>query len=195
MKKKSHWALANYIARQVDDPGINKHKFSFLWGSMQPDLKLSFFVRRHEYNGTIDFLKKRMEKAASHKGSHNLRYYRHLGEISHYMADYFTSPHNAKWQGKFHDHNVYEMELQNKIRRHLRNIREIQRKQPASMPKLEELFDFIQKRHDAYILEKPDVNMDIRRIVDMNHQVIASLVDMHNTNRQAFLDYKKMRRR
>ena len=38
-------------------------------------------------------------------------FWRRLGEIFHYIADYFTFPHNKTFTGSLVEHNSYEKEL------------------------------------------------------------------------------------
>lgn len=43
-----------------------------------------------------------------------------LGQISHYLADYFTYPHNKIYPGSLKDHCSYEEKLKRDLRRYIR---------------------------------------------------------------------------
>ena len=43
-------------------------------------------------------------------------YWRRLGEVMHYMADYFTFPHNRNFTGNLYEHNKYEKHLKNHLK-------------------------------------------------------------------------------
>ena len=86
MRKKSHIALTTYLLNQMKDSGMQKHKFSFYLGSILPDIKPSFIYKRHEYSGTIEDTKRKVEellKMNITKKRHGRKYYRGLGEVSH----------------------------------------------------------------------------------------------------------------
>ena len=48
-------------------------------------------------------------------------FWRRLGEIFHYIADYFTFPHNKTFTGSLVEHNSYEKELKNRLKTCIRN--------------------------------------------------------------------------
>ena len=43
-----------------------------------------------------------------------------LGEITHYVADYFTFPHNKIYPGGFKEHCAYEEHLKHELRAFLK---------------------------------------------------------------------------
>ena len=111
MRKKSHISLAWYLMNSEGMELIGSHKGSFYIGSILPDCVPSFFVRKHTFEDSFDILKKELGKLVSHfdvrKGA-DCYFCRHLGVIVHYIADYFTFPHNVNYPGKLKDHCVYE---------------------------------------------------------------------------------------
>ena len=46
-------------------------------------------------------------------------YWRRFGEVMHYMADYFTFPHNKNFTGNLYEHNKYEKHLKNHLKRYI----------------------------------------------------------------------------
>ncbi len=180
MRKKSHITLARYLVSESRDKELKKHKYSFYLGSVLPDIKPSFIYRRHEITETFPALQKRIrvlsEQNAEEKEKNNSKYYRHLGEVSHYIADYFTYPHNEKFAGGFREHCFYEEVLKKQLRQHIQSGKAASRKKKYiefSAP--EALFDFVEKTHQDYLSGQNTVEGDISHIIPINSQVIKSI--------------------
>ena len=90
----SHISLARYIVANTEDEGLKKHWLSFYIGSVLPDCKPSFIYKRHEITGTFPKLRKDIDALIHGKENRfpkrKRMYYMNLGEITHYVADYFT---------------------------------------------------------------------------------------------------------
>lgn len=180
MRKKSHIALTTYLLNQMKDSGAQEHKFSFYLGSILPDIKPSFIYKRHEYSGTIEDTKKKVEellKMNITKKRHGRKYYRGLGEVSHYLADYFTFPHNTTYDEDMTAHIHYENALKHAIREHLKAIRYTPYNK-IQLPSQKEIFDFVEKNHKNFLKKKSNVENDIQHIVEINRQAIAAIEDL-----------------
>ncbi len=182
MRKKSHISLARHIVATTDDAELKKHRFLFYIGSVLPDIKPSFLYKRHEMTSTFPAISKHIErlsegeKVLKHK---NRKYYLDLGQISHYLADYFTFPHNRTYPGSLKDHCSYEEKLKLDLREYIKSGRAA--KQQIKKEKFEnakELCDFIQRAHDDYLVHKHDVEDDIRHIVEVNRKALAGMMDV-----------------
>ena len=180
MRKKSHITLARYLVNESRDKELRKHKYAFYLGSILPDIKPSCIYKRHEITETFSELQKQMEVLSetntgdSEKG--NSKYYRHLGEVSHYIADYFTYPHNEKFTGGFREHCSYEEDLKKQLRQHIQSGKAASRKKKYiefSAP--EALFDFVKKTHQDYLSGQNTVEGDISHIIPINSQVLRSI--------------------
>lgn len=125
MRKKSHLSLAKYIVKKTSDENLKKHRLSFYLGSILPDCKPSFFYRKHEINGTFPDVKKQIEKLIYGKKNRPVKnkrkYYMDLGQVTHYVADYFTFPHNKIYPGGLKEHCAYEEELKHRLREYLKS--------------------------------------------------------------------------
>ena len=97
---------------------LQQHRKAFCLGNIMPDLKPSFLTTRHEFFGTFDHLQNKMRALVEkNPEEENARvYWRRFGEVMHYMADYFTFPHNKTYKGNLAAHNSYEAELKNRLR-------------------------------------------------------------------------------
>lgn len=180
MRKKSHIILAKYLVNESRDKDLKKHKYSFYLGSVLPDIKPSFIYRRHEISGTFPALQERIQRLSSWEAGSieksNSKYYRHLGEVSHYIADYFTYPHNHKFTGGFREHCSYEEDLKKKLRQHIISGKAASRKKKyIEFAAPEALFDFVKKSHQEYLEQQNTVEGDINHIIPINSQVLKSI--------------------
>ena len=123
MRKKSHISLARYIVNNLDDQELRKHKLSFYIGSILPDIKPSFVYKRHEMEGTYQDIRRHIERLSEGKKlvekKKSRKYYMDLGQIRHYLADYFTYPHNRIYPGSLKDHCSYEEKLKRDLRSYI----------------------------------------------------------------------------
>lgn len=179
MRKKSHISLARYMVDCIGDEGLKKHKFCFYLGSILPDIKPSFVYRRHEINGTFSDIRRhiaRLSEGEKIKRKNGRKYYLDLGQISHYLADYFTFPHNGCYEGSLKDHCDYEEKLKRDLREFLKN-KEHERVE-ETFKNAEALCNYIQAMHDAYITRKHDVEDDIRHIIEVNQKALYGMIEL-----------------
>ena len=146
-----------------------------------PDCKPSFLYKKHEITGTFQDVKKEIERLSSdHEKKYKKqksKYYRNLGQVTHYLADYFTFPHNKIYPGNLKDHCVYEEELKQKLRSYLKSPQaQKEQKESVELKTPQALIEFIQKSHEEYLKHKNCVEDDIRSIVALNHQAVRSII-------------------
>lgn len=184
MRKKSHISLAKYIVDSLDEQDLVKHKKAFYLGSILPDCKPSFITVKHEMEGTFPKLQRDLEKLLEKQRNDqiNLRvFYRNLGEVIHYIADYFTYPHNPHYPGTLRDHCIYEEHLKKGLKEYIESG-EAERNRKwinASVSDLnstEDICRFIRKAHEIYVNLKNSVEGDCRYIVTLCHQVMAAVI-------------------
>lgn len=180
VRKKSHISLARYIVNSLDTKELSKHKKAFYLGSILPDCKPSFLTTKHEFGGTFDKVKEDIKKltVASEINMNNHRAYcRNLGQVIHYIADYFTFPHNSTYDGSLKDHCVYEEHLKLGLREYIhsgeakKNIGKF-----IKFESLDTLFKYIKEAHDEYLKFKRSVQEDCKYIVNLTHQVVQSIM-------------------
>ena len=182
MRKKSHISLAKYIVNDIDTLELDNHRKAFYLGSILPDCKPSFLTKKHEFAGTFTEVQKSLRNLTvdCDLNERNERvYWRRLGEVIHYVADYFTFPHNATYDGNLKDHCMYEKELKLRLKEYIR-IGEAQENQPEIMKfyTVESLIKFIENSHAEYLKFKRSVEEDVRYIVDLCRQVVAAVVEL-----------------
>ena len=122
LRKKSHILVARYLADQMPaTKSLQSHRKAFCLGSILPDIKPSFLTKKHEYFGTFEEIQGKMKALIDNdpKESKERVYWRRFGEVMHYMADYFTFPHNTNFTGNLYEHNKYEKHLKNHLKRYI----------------------------------------------------------------------------
>lgn len=194
MRKKSHISLARYIVDSFNDADLRKHKFSFYLGSILPDIKPSFLYKRHEISGTFPTLQKNIKRLSEGKKAvekkKGTKYYRDLGQISHYLADYFTFPHNDIYPGSLKDHCSYEERLKHDLRAFIKSGEAAKhvaaQERVNNFHNAEALCNFIKKSHDEYIERKHDVEDDIRHILEVNYSAIEGILQLLSEKRKAY---------
>lgn len=180
MRKKSHISLANYLVTNMNVDELNDHKKAFYLGSILPDLKLSFLTKRHTIDETFITLIKEIKKITIDydiEQGINGYFARHLGVITHYLADYFTFPHNSDYPGTLKEHMYYENELKHSLREYVKRV-EIQRDrvQNNNFLSLEDILTFIRKTHSEYMNAFKNIKVDLQYIVDLCYRVVDAII-------------------
>jgi hypothetical protein len=189
MRKKSHLALAQYLIRQECTWTIQKHKKAFYLGSILPDLNPKMFAAPHEYVTSYEKLQERIRSLTEGwDASDSPRvFWRRLGIVLHYLADYFTYPHNVTYDGTLANHCTYEGDLKHLLRAYVKTDeaadvffeQKYDRKRFASV---EELFEYIEAMHEQYLISEHTAESDCRWIVELCSQVLVSVVSLVERN-------------
>ena len=182
MRKKSHISLAKYMVECLNDEGLRRHKLSFYLGSILPDIKPSFIYKRHEINGTFPAIRKHIARLSEGQkviAKNGRKYYMDFGQISHYLADYFTFPHNETYEGNLREHCSYEEKLKKDLYSYICSKEAVKSVNTETyFCNAEALCDFIQKIHDDYLGRKHDVEDDIRHIVEVNQKALYGMITL-----------------
>ncbi|MCD8196608.1 MAG: zinc dependent phospholipase C family protein [Lachnospiraceae bacterium] len=179
MRKKSHLALAGYLLNGMENETLRRRWKAFYFGSVLPDLKPSFVTKRHEYEATFDLVAGKLRALSCAEGDcpvDSMRYIMDLGQVLHYIADYFTFPHNPNYPGNLKAHCIYEKRLKKRLRVCVREDRvlfPIQYRMPCSA---DEILEEIRKLHQAYMEEPSDVERDCDYITTACARVLFSLL-------------------
>lgn len=187
MRKKSHISLANYLVRGFGLKELGQHRKAFCLGSIMPDLNPKMFAVPHEYDMTFDSFKSlcRQILGEAEEGGENGRVlWRRMGVVMHYLADYFTYPHNASFEGNLKDHCRYESELKYRMRVLVwmpegREIFSRAKEDADEIGSAEELFAYIARTHKRYMrtgIHTPET--DCRQILSVCSTVLAALTEM-----------------
>lgn len=189
MRKKSHISLAGFLADTLEHEGIKSHRKAFCLGSILPDCKPSFLTTKHAFNETFEMLQKRIENYVEYtasKDKHTMKSARDLGQIIHYVADYFTFPHNNHYDGSLKDHCVYEGNLRIRLKEYLTNFEANKYVEcEIHFNNMEELVEFIKVRHEEYMSRKRNVEDDCRFIVAVNYHITRGIIQLLEDKKQS----------
>lgn len=182
MRKKSHISLAGYIVKNMNSEELISHKKAFFMGSVLPDCMPSFITKRHNFDETFSVLEKELYKVTEAKNVNKgitSHYCRRLGVITHYIADYFTFPHNSIFTGKLKEHCVYEKELKDTLRAYVNSgsVRHV-RKMNGNFNTVDEICVFIKKMHQSYLKAAAGVKADCRYIVELCFRVVDAVLQI-----------------
>lgn len=178
MRKKSHILLAGYLADQMNAAAsLQMHRKAFCLGSILPDCKPSFLTTRHEFFGTFDLIQERLRFLVEDGIDvfSESAFWRKIGEIIHYIADYFTLPHNKNFTGSFMEHNHYEKELKNRLKEFIRSgeAEEFMRsEQLIHFGSFQELVAYVEEKHKLYLEKMSTIKDDIHYILLVCLQVV-----------------------
>lgn len=189
MRKKSHLCLAGYISHVSADQEVYQHRLAFAIGNIMPDCKPSFITKRHEYYGTIDYVARMIEKLTAEKDAikkFSTMYFERLGEVIHYIADYFTFPHNREYPGTMKDHCVYEGILKDELKAHIRGIRANEADMLTERFKYYEsnqltctadILEYLKAKHREYVSkEEHTIRLDIAYIMQVCTTIAFAVV-------------------
>ena len=135
-----------------------------------------------DHHFTFDDIERKISKFIANydkdKGM-NMRRCAGLGVIIHYIADYFTFPHNDHYPGNVKDHCYYERDLKFGMRAFLQTEEAAQIKEHvAAYDSVEELTSYIRSIHNSYMKLAHTVEEDIRYIVHACTTVVKSVMNM-----------------
>lgn len=180
MRKKSHISLAKFLILNNKEHKLTHHKKAFYIGSILPDLKPSFLTRRHTIEETFDVLIDEIKRITVDydvtKGI-SIYYARHLGVITHYLADYCTFPHNSCYTGSITDHVYYEKEMKYQLKEYVESDSiYIEPIQGHMLDTFDEIIQFIKKTHKEYLEALKAVKQDIHYIIELCSKVVAAIL-------------------
>lgn len=191
MRKKSHISLANHMLAEFKDDALLAHAFMFQFGSLLPDLVPSFITKKHRMDTTFDILEEKLRKVVEgYNGEEGLSMFlcKDLGVVTHYIADYFTLPHNHKFTGSLKDHVTYEEILKHAMRRY------VNQKHVANQPlirmrmsSVDDICTFIKTCHMEYIRMTMDgQDIDCRHSVEVCRQVLEAVLQLLHQQQYAY---------
>lgn len=178
LRKKSHILLARYLADQMpSNESLQSHRKAFCFGSILPDIRPSFVTKRHEYFGTFDDIQQKMLGLINNRREYrDGSFWRRAGEVIHYIADYFTFPHNRTFDGTLRQHNAYEKRLKNELKNYVEEGRAGKCAEPAiRFESLDQLLEYIEVHHRRYLDRKRTIEDDICYILKVCYQVFQGL--------------------
>lgn len=181
MRKKSHISLARYLVRHLEAEGLEEHQKAFYLGNILPDCRPSFLTKKHEFSSTFEEIKEKIESLICNYGLYytNARaYFRNLGEVMHYIADYFTFPHNKHYHGTLKEHCKYEKYLKWELKDYIRKYEEKNVHEVYLFKDTQMLFDYIAGMHQEYKETQGSMQQDCEYIVRLCQIVAAGILHL-----------------
>lgn len=182
MRKKSHWRLAKYLMRENHRPAI---AMMFKIGSVAPDFMVRSMIQGHSYDTTLQRVERRLAMLEEN-GRWNLVSAYRVGYVTHYLADYFTAPHNNHGEFNLRTHCSFEKQQLRMLREHL-DDRWTQAKEYDEYPNL---MEYLETMHADYLKQLPAVNTDCVYITDVTEQVSHHVFALFN-ERQKLADTRQ----
>lgn len=193
MRKKSHISLAGYLVRELGLEELANHKMAFYLGSILPDLNPGMVREPHEFSVTYGKLQESIYQVIEDGAKDDYKervMWRRLGVIMHYLADYFTFPHNTSYEGNLKDHCLYERDMKYWMRDYVRTpeamvIFRRQRTEAAKIRDVDELFGYIEDTHWEYMRASHTAEDDCRWILSLCSTVLIAVAAMIREGQKA----------
>lgn len=184
MRKKSHISLAGFLVKGLENDVLSRRWKAFYVGSLLPDCRPSFLTVRHEYDETFDLVEDKIRRLVEDTGSRpadSMRYMIDLGQVFHYIADYFTFPHNSHYPGNLKDHCAYEKYLKLKLREYIREGDAVFHEEATKkLHTVEDILAYIRRNHQEYMESQHSVEEDCEYITRVCSQVLAAMAYLAN---------------
>lgn len=183
MDSISHTRVGSLLLDYVEDTtGVAFDQKAFLYGNLKPDLTGTYLTKRHYpslmFDEVMDMIR---DFSADYQiGMENGRPLSvALGEICHYITDFFCFPHNDDiYNHCLLRHYLYEKRIAAGLRRQL--TREKFLGWAAEVPELwtvEQLIAYIRQEHAAYRAEtRHSIADDLEHICRMCVLVVTALI-------------------
>lgn len=176
MRKKSHWRLAKYLIRDNHRPVI---AMMFKIGSVAPDFMVRSMIQGHSYDTTLWRVERRLEMLEEN-GRWNLVSAYRAGYVTHYLADYFTAPHNKHGDFNLKTHCIFEKQQLQMLREHLA----VQGCLDKEYTEYSDLMTYLQNMHEDYLQQLPAVSTDCQYITNVTEQISHHVFSLFNERQQ-----------
>ena len=179
MKVLDHKLLAEYIISQNHDFNNKKEKLAFIIGAMEPDINPMTYIRAVRVGNPFKShfakaLEKKIEKLSielAAKEEFTTKDFFKLGQLTHFVADTFTYPHNANFDKNMFKHAKYE---RNELHPALKKT--LEKNHEGIAVNKHYVFEMIMGRHKAYMENEAGVFNDINHIVKINLGICKALI-------------------
>lgn len=186
MDSVSHTRVANLLLAYVKDTcGVTFDENAFRYGNLKPDLTGTYLTKRHYPSIMFDEV---MGKIRRFLDTYTIEQHNgrdlsvDLGEICHYLTDFFCYPHNDD----IYDHNllahyIYEKRIAFGIRRRLTEEDFVRWAAPVLPPfTLDALLRRIETMHDCYKNQTKHhcIENDLQYICQICAMLVLSVINI-----------------
>lgn len=187
MDSRSHTNVARCLLDYMEQTeGVEFNRKAFYFGNLKPDLKGEYLSKRHYPSLMFDEVMDKLRAFIARfrlAQSGTRSFSEALGEICHYITDFFSYPHNDTIYNKsLLAHYIYEKRAGFRIKSHVNEQRFAQFAETASdyVPETtEELISAIKAKHEVYTGQKQHgISDDIRHICEVLVMVVGSVLQI-----------------
>lgn len=184
MDSVSHTRVANLLLAYVGETcGVRFDQAAFRYGNLKPDLTATYVTKRHYPSVMFDEVMDKIRRFAetyTMEMANGWDLSVDLGEICHYLTDFFCYPHNDDiYAHNLFAHYVYEKRIALGIRRQLTAPdfnRWVAPVLPAFTP--DALIQRIATLHAQYKIENHGIDNDLRYICQICATLVLSMVNI-----------------
>lgn len=192
MRKKSHISLAKGVIHGLGVKDRITHRLSFYIGSIWPDCTPSFITKRHCVDETFEVFMDKMSKFINKfnpKKDMGIVSTWRMGVVLHYIADYFTFPHNKHYSGTLKDHCIYEEELKHSMYDCVDGVRAVNKlyKLPNLLD-IKQIEQYIKEIHSQYMTYRGNVDLDCNYAFSVCMSVMSALLDIVSGKNQVSVE-------
>lgn len=184
MDSVSHTRVANLLLAYVEDTcGVTFDQNAFRYGNLKPDLTATYVTKRHYPSIMFDEVMEKIHRFVENYTIGQTNGWDlsvDLGEICHYLTDFFCYPHNDD----IYDHNllahyVYEKRIALGIRRRLTKQDFLRWTAPV-LPTftLDALTQRISTLHSRYKAQSHGIGHDLDYICQICVTLVLSMVNI-----------------
>lgn len=179
MLAHSHRQISNFIVQEMKSQHLLLNPKQFSWGSVKPDYALPPFRKKHYMDETLEDVLEMIMMVSSTTIILPPNISESIGEITHYLTDFFTMPHSERWEflksGRTIEHIAYEKKLNQKIKNRSHFISIASLSMDTKWEK-EDLRAWILDCHEKYQSTK-DYEQDILYATSVSYAVTKWIAD------------------
>ena len=105
MRLDMHHRIGKKVCNELKELGCHVNEKLFLLGNIFPDINHSYIWRRHDYQHSREYVRRKMEILQKRPWLFSF----HLGVLTHYISDYFCYPHSSGYDKGLVHHIIYEI--------------------------------------------------------------------------------------
>ena len=106
MRLGIHHKVGKKVYSELKDLTCHVNERLFLLGNIFPDINQSYLWRRHEYQHSREYIRKKIETLKKRPKLFSF----HLGVLTHYICDYFCYSHSSGYSKGLINHMIYEIQ-------------------------------------------------------------------------------------
>lgn len=169
----------NIYKSMLLNTGIQLNERALIIGSVLPDIMPKYIKQKHFFSVSYDYILEMIEKLYNDSQNMSLKEFStRLGVITHYISDFFCTPHNDR--AYYHNHLKEHMQFESKLHFLFKNQKEVKK---ISIPKIsgidyKNIKAIIDQLHFDY--EKRGVSLENDLNSTLNAvNIISSLIITH----------------